>query len=394
MQITSDSAAFLNAVVNPFGAVSTARVTDVFAGNSVCLTDWLDLQPTILGTTLIAYTGVAYMFLPGYSNLKSTYSDSSAQIYQLVSIPILTTGLIGLTAGSKISSLIEYTNYATITGNAASFDADDCLVDAFRIFSAGIRAWPTTEVVTDTSLVHVTRYYGGLISANSVFRSIVDGTNFINIMKNTDSIKMYPGYEGVTVRYNPFQTPEHILDMKSLTNWNMQAHDFSGVDCPIIMAQFSASITGTTASALSYVNSRVWIEGQLSLPTPIYSNGSPLDLNFPTIRQVMSRPSEKHPFVSGGHTFEAFAMAAGGLAATLDLAAYAVDSFGALAANMAAGSQQRTSIRRRNMQPRQPRQPRRKNKNKKVKQPRKVWRPKQIIRPAYQAKVLKVKNVK
>ncbi len=255
-KVSRESTDFINAVVNPFGNQASARVPDIYGGNSVCLTDWADNTPTIGGTAGVNYQGVAWVFLPGYSNLKSTYCNNSSMVYQVASLPIIaSTGLIGLTAASKIENL-TYVNYSTITGSTTSVDADDCLVDAFRIFAAGLRAWPTTEVVTDTSAVHTTRYFGGCITPNTIFRSIVDGTNFITVMKNSDSIKMFQAQEGVTVRFNPFQTPERILEMNSLANWNMQAHDWSQIEVPIIMALFSQNVTGTSDSAMSYVNSK------------------------------------------------------------------------------------------------------------------------------------------
>jgi putative transposon-encoded protein len=325
-----ETSAFVDAVVNPFGASKSARVPDQYCGNSVCLTDWSDTVPQVGGTAGVAYSGMAYIFLPGYSNLKATYAATNTIVYDIWSLPIVAAdSTIGLTAASKIVPA-GFTNYATITGSSSSVDADDCLCDAFRIFAAGIRCWPTTEVVTDTSVVHVTRFYGGTITPNTVYRSIVDGTNFISVLKNIDSIKMFPAQDGVTVRYNPFQTPKRILDMTSLVNWNMQAVDWSGVEVPIILSQFSASVTGVSGSAMVYLNSRIWIEGNLSLPTPIYSNASPLDLRFDLISQVMSRPSTQHPLVVSGHTFEAFRGALNSVSSAFDLAATAAEGLGVI----------------------------------------------------------------
>lgn len=391
-KISNDTASFLNAVVNPFGASATARVTDTYSGNTICLTDWLDVQPVVEGEDDVPYQGICWIFLPGYSNLKAGYSDDSSVQYQVCAMPILASGLIGLTAGGKLSSVNYYrfSNYGTITGNAGSYDADDCLVDAYRIFSAGLRAWPTTEVVTNTSTTHVTRYYGGLITPNSVYRSIIDGNNFINIVKQIDSIKMYPAYEGVTVRYNPFQ--DLMLNMRSLANWNMQAHDFSGIEVPIIMSLFSANVSGLNGnSSMSYINARVWLEGSLSLPTPIYSNASPMDLNFDLVRQVMSRPTEKHPFVTGGHTFEAFAIAAGGLATTLDLAAYAFDHLGSLAYDLSRGTRGKGNARRaRANAPKRNRKLASKGNGKK----KKSKAPKQVLAPVPQYRMKRVRNTK
>lgn len=314
---SKDTSAFLNAVVNPFGASASARVPDSYSGNSVCLTDWCDTTPAVSGANAVNYQGVAFVPLIGWSWLKSSYSNQANMIYQILTLPLISsTGLIGLDAGNQLTST-SFVNYETITGSTTTVDLDDCLVDALRIFSLGIRAWPITEVVTNTSDFHITRWYAGSISPNSIYRSIVDGTNFVSILKNTDSIKMFAAHEGCTARLNPFQPQIDMLKIKSLTNMNMQAHDFSGVDVPIIACLFSEPRT-YLQDAGCYINARLWIEGQLSLPTPIYSNMSPCDLNFDKISQIFSRPSEKHPLVTSGHTFQAFQFANSVLSDFLD----------------------------------------------------------------------------
>lgn len=301
---------FLNAVVNPFGASDCARVPDRYSGNTVCLTDWIDYQPATGGDPATGSSYLVTMILPNYSSLKAAYASSNALQYQVVTIPLTAAGVVNLTASNQITSNV-FQNYSTITGSTTTYDDDECLVDFYRIYSMGLRQWPAVEMVTDTSVSHILRFYGGMISPAAVYRSILDGTNLLNIIKQSDGIKSFPGYQGCTVRWNPFDQ-DFVLEMMSLVNHNQQARDFSGVPVPVICAAFSKTLINTDTVPL-YTQARVWLEGQLSLPTPIYSNASPIDYNYNTIAQYMSRPSNEYPFVTEGHSFAAFTWALSGL---------------------------------------------------------------------------------
>lgn len=356
---------FLNAVTNPFGANESAVVPDRFSGNSICLTDWLDLQAPLIGGALV--TDMAHfcmMLLPLYSNLKAAYASAPNVGYQLVTFPLLTAGaVISLTAAGKLTSYTPQ-NYSIITGSATSYDEDECLVDGYRIFSMGLKAWPTIEVVTDSSITHILKWYGGLISPNTVFRSIVDGTNFLNIVKQAEGIQIYSGYEGCTTRYNPFANIQQLF-MRSLSqNNSASGNDSSAWLMPIVVGALSASLQSTAQAPLMLEN-RFWLEGTLSLPTPIYSSPSPIDLSFEIIGQVMSRPQDDHPFVVSGHTFEEFTTASLSFLSQLPNAARAL-----LAVDDVYNSMQVRNELKRNPK---------KRKNKKKAKKRKSQAPKQIV---------------
>lgn len=362
---------FLNAVTNPFGATEGTQVPDRFSGNTVCLTDWAEQTPTVGGALLTDMTAICTMVLINYSQLKTTYASDSNRQYQVVTFPLTNAGsLISLTAGGKITSYGS-ANIGTITGTSLSYDLDDCLVDAYRIFSTGLRVWPLLEVVTDTSTFHIIRHFGGLITPNTVYRSIVDGTNFLDVAKNTVGFKEYAGYEGVTARYNPFVN-SFALDMYSLDEHNDAAINWQSIPVPFTISIFSGAVQSTDSAGILF-NARYWLEGQLSLPTPIYASMSPIDLGYYNISQLMSRPSNTFPMVVAGHSFLAFAAATASVASFLRTAlktAAVVDSF--LDVNAKQGNMRRRK------------RPRRKAQRLGRKQKPANYRPKQILRPAKQ----------
>lgn len=373
----NNTTAFLDAVTNPFGAADTAQVPDRYSGSSICLTDWIDATTTVGGALVTDMSGIVITFLPCYSTLKNSYSSLQNVTYQLVMFPLTNLGgLISLTAASKITAIL-YQNYSAICGNTTDVDLDECLADSLRIFSAGIRVWSLTEVVTDTSIVHVKSFTGGQITPNTIYRSIVDGTNFRNIIKQTDHVKEFQGYEGCTVRYNPFNT-DYQLDMLSLNNLNQTAHDYTQIMVPFIHWEFSAA-QQSTASALVHIQSRVWLEGQLSLPTPIYSNASPIDLNFANISQIMSRPTERFPVCVAGHSFMAFTAGLVTVAGLLQTAANGIVAMERSYRNGGMNNRKRKS----------------KPKNKKNKRRvAKVYKPRQLIRYPKNSLPKNIKNTR
>jgi len=358
MNLTQNTNNFLNAVTNPFGASQGALVPDRYAGNSICLTDWVDADPLVGGATALQYTGFVAILLPSYSQLKQEYASLPNVTYQVVTFPILNTGHIGVDGTNKLQSYLPL-NYETITGSDTSVDVDNCLVDGYRLFSIGLRMWPMVEVVTDTSVQHVTKFFGGTITPNTIYRSIVDGNDFRTVFKQADDLKQFAGYEGCTVRYNPFVTANQVT-LLSLAEQNLQSHDYSQIPIPFIYAEYS-EIAAYTDSAMVYMQARFWLEGQLSLPTPIYSNQSPIDLNFDRISQIMSRPTVKYPVVVAGHSFAAFT---GGIVTATSLLSKALDNAVYLRQSYRNYVNNKKPIMR----------------NQRKQKPKKVYRPKQVLR--------------
>lgn len=297
---------FLDAVINPINSTKSAQVPDTACNNSLCLTDTCDQINPSLGTSLDyinTYSGCAFVFLPGMSVLKTTYATNPSQHYHIAAFPInSTTNVLERNAVSNKYAAFGFTNIGTITGNGSSYDLDDCTVDAYRLFAFGMRMLAEKEFVTsDATNAFITQFYGFEATPNSIYRCIVDAANVYNMSRNSDSIKTFAVNEGVSVRMNPFYGKD-FLDYKSLTQWSDTNWDYSDLKLPVIMARFSSNVAITAFPGFNFY-ARLFIEGQLSLPTPLYAQPSPVDINYHHIYALMSQNNDDLPVVVKGHTF-------------------------------------------------------------------------------------------
>jgi hypothetical protein len=78
--------------------------------------------------------------------------------------------------------------------------------------------------------------------------------------------------------------------------------DTSRISFPYICIDFNNGVaTGTTFPVKFYAS--VWMEAVLIQPTPIFSEKSPVDVNFNKVRAIMS-DIDKFPIATKGHSFK------------------------------------------------------------------------------------------
>jgi hypothetical protein len=292
---------YISAVVDPFGASEPATIPDTMNDNSLCLRDNYEsgsLTNVFDGTIQGALFWVSF----GYTSLQNQAGTSTTVSYSLCAIGVDTNSNAIMLASGKYQQY-PLLNYSTINGSA-TVDLSASLVSAMRLISVGLKILPLIEYVTDPTQIYLSYIIGGQPSANDILQAIGGGVNIEQLIKNTKGAQVYPNNEGCCTRYDPFQA-DHQNDMKPLSQQVNASNNWDGIKVPAIFVKFSNSVTASTALPL-IITCQFWLEGVLRQPSPIYSEESESDPQFPLMKSIMSHPCDDHPYVTKGHTFKKF----------------------------------------------------------------------------------------
>lgn len=301
--------AFLDAVTNPFGATRPCQVPDGYNHHTMCLTDWIDaLSISINCPTLANISGVAFYFMVGQNELTDDLDNVGTNgdpLYCVVVMPIDSNGIIQTNNAATGLSVLLSANYAQISGDAYGHVSSNALVTCLRLFGAGLRLWPTIEMITSSDTLAVTNYYGGLMCPEDIHKCVNDGSNFYNILRQSEYISEFTNSQGITTRMDPFGL-ENYMTMRSLDNWgNINNFDTSLMNFPIVVARFTQTVNNGDIAPIKFM-SQYWLEGQLVQPTPLFASQNPFDLEYGTITKIVSHSPDVYPFVVQGHSFKSF----------------------------------------------------------------------------------------
>jgi hypothetical protein len=295
--------AFVKAVANPIAADEPAQVPDLEQSDSICMNDYNETSRPV-NNTGAPQSGLLVWLRVHESPFYTSNVASGASIYSLCYAFLDANGL--MVPNSVTTKFEEYVpaNLTTIQGGSG-ITPNNALVTGLRVFAMGIRALPTVEFVTDTTVTYVVRYIGGQVSMQELGAAYTNSTNVETIIRNSSCAETYANNEGCAVRYNPFQN-EYQLRIQNLEDCLNTAQSFTFHKMPAILLRFSATIAAGS-SAPVILHARYWIEGVLKKPTPIYAEQSPTDLNYPSIRVALSGCHPEFPIVTKGHSFPAIA---------------------------------------------------------------------------------------
>jgi hypothetical protein len=139
-----------------------------------------------------------------------------------------------------------------------------------------------------------------------------NGPEPFELVRMVPDCREFSNAKGCTVRYNPFQH-EDQLEYFNVTGMWTDANSSSAVrgyteimntddiQMPCIVVKFSEHLD--TAQPYPFkLHCCWWMESELVLPTPIFSDRSPCDPNFEQIRAIASDTTE-FPVVVEGHSF-------------------------------------------------------------------------------------------
>jgi hypothetical protein len=301
-QATQD---FLHAVVNPFKATKPAKVPDALQNESITIHDSFEAWQAVNGDT-VACQGALIWVSCGYSNFENAQGNTIGLAYRVNVMP--------LNADNTVTTpgIFQYAfiNEETILGNnGVTIDMSNSLISGIRVMSLGLKVLPTIETVTDTTINYVINYIGGQITPNDLNNIVTDGLDAQTVLKQGTSVKEYSNSEGVTVRYNPFQT-DMQLDMIPINTYMSEVYSFDSIKMPCVLVKFSQPVPAVTDPDHEMpiiVWARAWLECELKKPTFIYAEHSPVDPEFNQIRSHMSTANDVlHPLTAAGHSLNPF----------------------------------------------------------------------------------------
>jgi hypothetical protein len=298
---------FLDAVTNPFTANRPAQVPDGYNHHTICLQDWIDnLAVTVDAPDLASISGIAFFLMVGNNSLMSfIVNGNDNPLYTVVVMPITANGIIQTNNANTGLTNYYSANYEQITGSAIGHDSELSLVDSFRMFGAGIRVWPTIEMITSSETLAVSQYYAGLMTPTAITKSADLATNFYNIVRQSEYIEEFTNSQGCCVRLDPFSLPNY-LEMRSLQNWSeIENFDTSLMEFPLIVVRFTQNVSNGDTLPIKFM-SQYWLEGSLVQPTPIFTSQAPYDMEYPMITKLIANSPETYPLVVQGHSFKSF----------------------------------------------------------------------------------------
>lgn len=325
--------ALLDCINRPFDFHPDGRVPDGNPNSTLQLVDYYDdngLNTPIANTggPAIVFDAVGMTYLYGQNVVRSftydTYTCTSRAdaLYGPVYFFIDNTGaLIDFSAISGDGLLTtqqayfwsnDPVNMLQILGAVNGILPVDALINAMRVLSAGIRFWPTIELVTDSTTVAVSRYYGCQMTATSISNAANNGVNFYSAMRNSPQYHEYANSAGISARFQPSQQGSIIkaLHLNALENIYNENLETDGVYFPVVLARLTIDqqLTPNGEDSQSFpVRSyfRTILEGSLNQPTPLQATRVPYLPEWEDKVAHFSFRDDLYPSVVSGHSFKA-----------------------------------------------------------------------------------------
>lgn len=294
LPILETSRPFVSAVLDPFGADAPAFVPDLLHNNSICLTDTYETVPISAAAGAAACDTVLIFMRTGYSKFYNDQTQTNPDMLYTLSV-------LMLDSSGNVDNYynFELTNYQTIFNSVDGIPTATALVAAYRIFAMGLRVLPSVEIVTNSAAPYVLYYIGGQFKLDDLEAALEQNSSVITLVRNSPYSDMFANNEGCTARYNPFQLETQL----SLHDSTATMVNTGCLEMPCVLVKFSQAIDSGGLFPIR-VDCRVWLEGILKQPTPIYSTSSTPDPYYPQLRAILSASSDTLPLVTKGHTFE------------------------------------------------------------------------------------------
>jgi len=202
-------------------------------------------------------------------------------------------------------------NQEQITGAINGFSFNSGLTNALRVLSAGVRLWPTIELVTDSNTLAVSRYYGAQVTAASINTAFENGDNFFSIMRNSPSYQEYSNSQGISGRFQPYQQGSVLkpLNLNSLALIADENMDTNGLYYQVVLARTTQTVQWVATANITYgfpVRSffRTILEGSLTQPTPLQATRMPYVSDWEDKVCHQMYRTDLFPTIVSGHSFK------------------------------------------------------------------------------------------
>lgn len=319
-KLTDLASKYLCLVGDPFNCVQIARCPDSKKLPSLVLQDFYRATTVSLTGPTADFAdgkcyGVLFMLQYGYNAFYSLYAEKN--LYSIYYALIDLNGQLIPVNSANPNSIgnLNFTNLQLDAISNIGDGADGGIQTTQRILSAGLQIWPTIELLTNSSTPAMQDIWAGSLSINDVYDNFWENNapdlSFDNYIANLENAVRYTNSMGASVRLNPFSKVfEEFLTPDQATD---EAHDTGGILTPFLYAKFSLGISGTVSGDDTLftipleLNARIFLEGTVTFPTPLFPTPSPVDPNWETIKAaVNAMPEEIMPMTASGHSFKSF----------------------------------------------------------------------------------------
>lgn len=322
----------IDCINRPFDFHPDGRVPDGNPNSTLQLVDYYDdngVNSPVAnnGGPDITFDAVGIIYCFGQNALRAltydtyTCTDRTDAIYGPIYFFIDNTGAIiefpGISGDGLLTTHTGYfwsndpVNLQQIVGAVDDAKESDALVNALRVLSAGVRFWPTIEMVTDSTTVAVSRYYGCQMTATSIVNAAQQQYNFYSSMRNSPSYHEFANSSGISGRFQPAQQGSIIkpLYLNGLDNLVTDTIQGDGMYFPVLVARLTIdqvlTPNGTDSQAFpvrSYF--RTILEGSLNQPTPLQATRVPFVPEWEDKVLHYSFRDDLYPTIVSGHSFK------------------------------------------------------------------------------------------
>lgn len=344
MKLDADMAKWVNTMTNPFGSDCGCQIPDDVVANTMVFKDYVAIgeygyygatndlggdsaeDPGVPGST----SGICFFLIPGAAEINTYYSSTYSNTdgsdtyygYWHVGVALINSSgyLSGVNDSQYFYNVVPQSNEYLIFNQAA---ANDSLVSTLRISSCGFRVWPRIQMITDSSTLAIATIQAGSMSMDAFFTDFFVSTGRKSIYSGVNTnpnFKTYDNSQGVTCRFNTLQGNNYrYYNMKTQNTWSNQDNFLDAQNIPIVVINFTQSITGTIPSEDTvpydttffnnlpiYFQDVFWLEGSPQVPTPLMPTKSPIDYGFDSVAKSIMASGDMFPTVTEGHSFRSF----------------------------------------------------------------------------------------
>jgi hypothetical protein len=306
---------WIEALIDPINNVRPVILPDGKLIKSISLTDFnsvTNVTAQFPGTIVTPVPSIGYLMYFNYgTNLmvgSSFYSVAPTHGYWMQILPLDPNGDVIFDDNFHIPHPYYFSNNGG-TGGAAQDISE--LTKAYRLLAAGFQILPKIELATESSSQRVSHYYGGQININDVALGITNGDSMQQLILSSPYIQQYTNKYGLCLRYNPCQDTRQVNFYNELELSDTTKFEFGTFYQPAVAVYFTQVINATTVDGLqTYVyptlwNSKLWLEGDLILPSPIAMSMTAKDIMILTIMRYLNN-NQLFPLVVEGHSFHNF----------------------------------------------------------------------------------------
>lgn len=305
--LNSNTANYLDAVVNPLRHTAPTKLPDGIDEPTIPMIDYYtsaSLNIDVGNYAAAPANSIGCMVFISYSVTRNSYTNQGGNYpYRLLVLPVAENTLAPINYfGTGFIPSIQYANVASVVN----------LSKSIRLLAGGIRLTPKVEVVTNTATQYITKYYGGCLASADILKFQNGSNTILSLLESSKNFLEYSNAQGICVRLDhlqyekqrSFYTPAELGD-SDIVNFDKWYNS-------IIYLEFNTAIAPVlTGAAYSYtypvkIYSKLFIEAQLAMPTPIISDDGYLDMQLESAIQAVRSTGDLFPCICQGHTFKSF----------------------------------------------------------------------------------------